>query len=310
MREFADGEAFFGLQVAFAAEPVFHGWLKAVEWDVVSGFEKAIGDGQSVVEDSVVGEVAHGEIVDPVDGAGGFRSFGIYVANREFAHEHMSHLGHSVADLSICFSIESIGSVNLRARSASLLVTVECTPARSSLEKEPERDFPKRDARSSEIMNRNHLKMAVGTALLSLCACAAFGQAPPPGPPDQGGPPPRGERGGGPERQLRMLTQLLTLTPDQQTGVKAVLEQQNEQLRALRNKAQSEAADGNTQEAMQTRRSQVEAIRNESNTKITALLDENQKKTFADWTAKRKAEMERRRQQGGEAAPPPPTLSG
>jgi len=156
-------------------------------------------------------------------------------------------------------------------------------------------------------MNRNHWKMALGTALLSLCACAAFGQAPPPGPPEPGGPPPRGERGGGPERELHMLTQLLTLTPDQQTGVKAVLEQQNEQLKALRNKTQSEAAGSDSQEAMQTRRSQVEAIRNESNTKITALLDENQKKTFADWTAKRKAEMERRRQQGGEpaAAPPP-----
>jgi len=105
-----------------------------------------------------------------------------------------------------------------------------------------------------------------------------------------------------------MLTRILTLTPDQQTGVKAVLEQQNEQMKALRNKTQSDAAGSGSQEAMQARRSQMEAIRNESNTKISALLDENQKKTFADWTAQRKAEMEKRRPQGGPGAdgPPPP----
>ena len=109
-----------------------------------------------------------------------------------------------------------------------------------------------------------------------------------------------------------MLTQLLTLTPDQQTGVKAVLTQQSEQMKALRNKTQSDTASSDSAEAMQARRSQVEAIRNESNTKITALLDENQKKTFADWTARRQAQMERRRSQGGasgDALPPPPPNS-
>jgi len=162
-------------------------------------------------------------------------------------------------------------------------------------------------------MSRNHWKMTLGTALLSLCAgaasSAAFGQAPdgpPPGPPpgssqDQQGP---GQRGPNPERELQTLTRLLTLTADQQTGVKAVLEQQSEQMKALRNKSQNEAS--NTRETMQARRSQVEAIRNESNTRIAALLDENQKKTFADWTAKRKAEMEKRRSQGGGDGPPPP----
>ncbi len=159
-------------------------------------------------------------------------------------------------------------------------------------------------------MKRTHWKMAVGTALLSLCACAAFAQAPDAPPPgsqqDQAGPHGWGPRGGGPERELHMLTRLLTLTPDQQTGVKAVLEQQNEQLKALRNK--TEPAGTASAEAMQARRSQVEAIRNESNTKITALLDENQKKTFADWTAARKAEMEKRRSRDGQGAdgPPPP----
>jgi protein CpxP len=161
-------------------------------------------------------------------------------------------------------------------------------------------------------MNRVHWKMAVGTALLSLCACAAFGQAPdgpPPGPPpDQAG---QGERRSDPERELKMLTHLLTLTADQQTGVKSVLEQQREQLKALRNKTQaaseSATAGSDSRESRQVRRSQVQAIFDETDTKITALLDENQKKTFAQWTAQRNATREQRRSpDGGDGPPPPP----
>jgi hypothetical protein len=40
----------------------------------------------------------------------------------------------------------------------------------------------------------------------------------------------------GPEREVAHLTQILNLSPDQQKGVRAVLEQQSEQMRALRNK--------------------------------------------------------------------------
>jgi hypothetical protein len=106
-----------------------------------------------------------------------------------------------------------------------------------------------------------------------------------------------------------MLTRVLSLTADQQTGVKAVLTQQFEQMKALRQKARSSNETAETQETMQARRSQMEAIRNESDTKIAALLDESQKKTFADWTARRKAQMEKRRA-GGENGPPPPPDGG
>ncbi len=68
--EFGEGEVFVGLEVAFAAEPVFHGEVEAVEGDAVARFEEAVGDGEGVVEDGVVGEVAHGEVVDPVQRAG------------------------------------------------------------------------------------------------------------------------------------------------------------------------------------------------------------------------------------------------
>jgi protein CpxP len=144
-------------------------------------------------------------------------------------------------------------------------------------------------------------KLAVAAALLALCTGPAFAQSP-----DNPGPPsgePRGhhERAGGPERELTALTRVLTLTPEQQTGVKAILEQQTTQMKALHAKNESEAAN-DTADTRQARMTQMAQIREESDTKIAALLDDNQKKLFADWTARRKAAMERRQQQGG--APP------
>ena len=156
-------------------------------------------------------------------------------------------------------------------------------------------------------MNRNHWKLAGATALLSLCVCVAGAQAPdgpPPGPTqEQAG---QGRQMPGPDRELNALTRVLSLTADQQTGVKAVLTQQFEQMKALRQKARSSNETAESQETMQARRSQMEAIRNESDTKIAALLDDGQKKTFADWTARRKAEMEKRRARDGQNGPPPP----
>lgn len=85
---------FSGFEVAFAAKPVFHGGLEAVEGDVVAGFEQAIGDGEGVVKDGVVGEVAHGKIVDPVERAGSFGTVGGEAMDGNFAHEHASTLVH------------------------------------------------------------------------------------------------------------------------------------------------------------------------------------------------------------------------
>ena len=164
-------------------------------------------------------------------------------------------------------------------------------------------------------MNTRHWRLAAGTALLALCAGIAYAQAPdspPPSPGTQSGPP-SGEMGrgrGGPEEQLKNLTRILTLTEDQQKGVRAVLEQQATQMRALRAKSQAEGANNDTPEARQARMTQMNQIRDESNTKIAALLDDNQKKTFADWEQRRKAGMERRQSRGqsrdGQPPSPPP----
>ena len=156
-------------------------------------------------------------------------------------------------------------------------------------------------------MTSFRLKIAVGTALLGLCSLAAYAQSAEPQTLPEGSAQGRGQWRGqrGPERELAMLTHQLNLTPEQQTGVKAVLEQQRSQMMALRGKTQAEAVTADTPEAHQARRAQMNQIHDESDTKIAALLDENQKKTYADLVAKRKAAMARRQGPEGTAAPAP-----
>src|ERR1700736_6304240 len=67
--QLGDAEFFAGLQIAFAVEPVGHLFDEQVDWDTVAGFEEAVGDGERVVEDGVVGEVAHGEAIEVTDWA-------------------------------------------------------------------------------------------------------------------------------------------------------------------------------------------------------------------------------------------------
>jgi len=99
------------------------------------------------------------------------------------------------------------------------------------------------------------------------------------------------------DQQLAMLTSLLTLTPDQQTGVKAILVQQSTQIQALRTQSQSSSSD--SEDERQARMTKIQQIHEESETSISALLDDTQKKTYADWLQKQKASMQQRQQQGG-----------
>jgi Spy/CpxP family protein refolding chaperone len=153
-------------------------------------------------------------------------------------------------------------------------------------------------------MRNNHWKLAIGIALLGLGSFTAYAQtAQPDNAEPNGAPQGKWRRGGGQERELQNLTRVLSLTPDQQTGVKGLLEQQSTQMRALREKSQSGST---TNEAPGSQQTQMAQIRDETDTKISALLDENQKKTFADWIAKRKADMARRQGGNGGEAPQSP----
>jgi periplasmic protein CpxP/Spy len=104
---------------------------------------------------------------------------------------------------------------------------------------------------------------------------------------------------GGPQRQLQHLTQMLSLTPDQQTQVKALLTEQQQKMEALRNSNADASSQGSP-----SRREQMESIRNDTDTKITALLNDDQKAKYAQLQAQRKARMEQR--QGGGDNPPQP----
>jgi Spy/CpxP family protein refolding chaperone len=102
-------------------------------------------------------------------------------------------------------------------------------------------------------------------------------------------------RGRGPnaERELGQLTYHLSLTPDQQTQVKALLQERRGKMEALRS--------GGTPPT----REQMMTIRKDTDTKISALLNEDQKTKFA---ALQQERMEHRRGPGGPGGdqPPPP----
>ena len=153
----------------------------------------------------------------------------------------------------------------------------------------------------------NNRTIAIVGALLTLGSLAAIGQASqqdqPPPPPGEAQP--GGMHRGGPDRQLNMLTRVLNLTPDQQKGVKTILDQQATEMKALRDKAPADPSSGQTAETREARMTQMNQIHEESNTKIAALLDDNQKKTFAQWEARRKEQMERREGRNGQGGAPP-----
>lgn len=58
---------FFLPEVAFAPEPIFHGYLQTLKRHAIACFKNTIRSGQRIVEDRVVREVAHREIVYPSD---------------------------------------------------------------------------------------------------------------------------------------------------------------------------------------------------------------------------------------------------
>jgi Spy/CpxP family protein refolding chaperone len=111
--------------------------------------------------------------------------------------------------------------------------------------------------------------------------------------------PPQG-RGGGPggrmneERQLDMLTKHLSLTTDQQTQVKAILDDQGKQMGALRNDTTVSGDD---------KRAKMMSIRKSSQDKIRATLTDDQKTKYDAMLAEMQERMKERG--GGPGGPPP-----
>jgi periplasmic protein CpxP/Spy len=104
----------------------------------------------------------------------------------------------------------------------------------------------------------------------------------------------------GVERQVKRLTNLLALTPDQQSQVKAILAEQHQQMEQLRNSA---AQNGQTGQAAQPDREQMRSIRQDTRAKIEALLNDDQKTKYEAWIQQRQERMQRHGQEGQQAAP-------
>ena len=144
------------------------------------------------------------------------------------------------------------------------------------------------------------LLLGAGILFTSCCVMAAQTDSQSTAPAN---PPASGEMHGhrhGVERQVKHLTRMLSLTPDQQTQVKTILAEQRQQMEQLRSSAQQ---NGQTGQAAQPDREQFRSIRQDTNSKIEALLNDDQKTMFEAWIQQRQQRMQQRRGQEGQQAP-------
>jgi Spy/CpxP family protein refolding chaperone len=139
------------------------------------------------------------------------------------------------------------------------------------------------------------LLLLAGVLVVAGCTLWAQSDAPP-----AGGP----RHGYGPERELQQLTRALSLTADQQTQVKSLLTERMQKMQALRRPAGDAGAEASTPDGS-ARHAQMEAIRTDTDNKITALLNDDQKTKFAAYQQGRKDRMARWQGQGSERAPAP-----
>jgi periplasmic protein CpxP/Spy len=121
-------------------------------------------------------------------------------------------------------------------------------------------------------------------------------------PPQQGD---SGQPGGRPSpdqmvaRQMEHLTKALSLTPDQVTQIKPILQNQMTQMMALRQ---------DTQTAQPDRRAKMMQVHTDTQTKIRALLTGDQQPKYDELLAQEQQRMGRRRGGNGgqnDQAPPP-----
>lgn len=140
-----------------------------------------------------------------------------------------------------------------------------------------------------------HVRTFALLALFLLGAAALAQQNPPPQPPVGGGDQPQGQRRGMPsvDDQLKMMTDKLGLTTDQQAKIKPILEDQRTQAQAVM-KDDSLSQDD--------KRTKMRSLRESTNSKVSDLLTDDQKKKYTEW----QQEMHDRMRQpppGGDSTP-------
>ena len=136
---------------------------------------------------------------------------------------------------------------------------------------------------------------------LTLGTAAAFAQQDSPAAPDASAqqPGPGGGRFGraqaSPDERLAQMTKRYNLSADQQTQIKPILADQQQQMTALR---------GDSSLSREDKFAKMSSIREASNTKISAVLNDSQKQKFTE--DQQKFQQRRQQRGGGPPADAPP----
>ena len=93
-----------------------------------------------------------------------------------------------------------------------------------------------------------------------------------------------------PDQQLASMTKRYNLSADQQSQIKPILVFQQHQMQALR---------GNSLLSREDRMTKMQSVRNDSNAKIEAILNDDQKKQFEQDQQRMQERMQQRGQGGG-----------
>ena len=141
--------------------------------------------------------------------------------------------------------------------------------------------------------------LACGLSVAAAGVAFAQDQAPPPPPQGQMGPPPGGGPRGGmdPGRRAERMKHDLSLTDDQTSQVKTILEDSRSKMEAVRS---------NSSLAQDDRRSQMMSIRKAENEKIEALLTPDQKTKYAAMEQQMRDRMRNGPPEGAPGGAPPP----
>jgi hypothetical protein len=146
------------------------------------------------------------------------------------------------------------------------------------------------------------LLSGVLAAGLVVCGAQGFAQETG-GAPETSAPPSAQGPGGGrrgmmdPDQQLARMTKRYNLSADQQTQLKPILVSQQQQMQALR---------GDSSMSREDRMAKMMSIRSDSTTKIEAILNDTQKKQFAEDQQRMQERMQQHGDGAGPGGPPPP----
>jgi protein CpxP len=138
-------------------------------------------------------------------------------------------------------------------------------------------------------MRNTFFTLALGGMLAVSVSGAALAQDNPAPAQDQGQPGGRGPMRMNPDRQLERMTHELALTPDQQSQIKPMLVERQQKMEAV---FQDQSL------SQEDRRAKMQSIRQESQGKIAAVLNDQQKQKF-------QAMEEHMGRRGGQGGPPP-----